>query len=516
VSARPGTIHAGAELPELSAVEVDYCVVGSGPGGSVAAAVLAEAGARVAVVEEGGHYTRRDFNMQEAWAYPALYQDHGNRATDDLAIIVLQGRSVGGGTTVNWTSSFRTPERTLQLWAERHGVRGVDSATLAPHFAAVEQRLSIHDGDPDDVNRNNRKLWDGAAKLGFGPELIRRNVKGCARLGYCGLGCPLDAKQTAGLTYIPDAVAAGADVYADCRVKLVETDRGRARAVVADVLDREADRPRGRLVVHARRGIVLAAGAINTPALLLRSKAGTGSGVVGKRTFLHPAVPVVAFYPDPVEAFYGAPQSVVVRHFADRGDRVGYILETAPVQPMLAALAFPGHGEPHRRAAVELAHAQATIALLIDGHHDDRGGEVSADRAGRVTLSYPLHRALREAAADALCTMARVQLAAGAREVLTLHDRPMLVRNEADLARLAAMPFEPGHHTVFSAHQMGGCPMGEDPRRSVVDSRGRHHEIENLWITDGSIFPTGIGVNPQLSIFAHARLFATEMAKAKA
>ena len=208
--------------------EVDFAIVGSGAGGSVAAAVLAAAGAKVAVVEEGGHYTRDDFNMQESWAYPALYQEHGNRATDDLAIMILQGRNVGGGTTVNWTSSFRTPPATLRLWAERHGVGDIDAATLAPHFAAVEARLDVGPGNPDDVNANNRKLLDGAGKLGWKPELIRRSVKGCARLGYCGMGCPLDAKRTSRTTFLADAIAAGADVYSDCRVKLVETDRGRA------------------------------------------------------------------------------------------------------------------------------------------------------------------------------------------------------------------------------------------------------------------------------------------------
>src|SRR5204863_1461075 len=162
-----------------------------------------------------------------------------------------------------------------------------------------------------------------AQRLGWSPELIHRSVKGCARLGYCGLGCPLDAKQTALITYVPDALAAGADLYTDCRARLVETDRGRARAVVADVLDRATDRPAGRMVVHARHGIVLAGGAINTPALLLRSKAGTGSGLVGRRTFLHPTVPLIAFYDEPIEGFYGAPQSVSVHHFARRGDDLG-------------------------------------------------------------------------------------------------------------------------------------------------------------------------------------------------
>jgi choline dehydrogenase-like flavoprotein len=506
-----GLIADGASLPPLSAVEVDFCVVGSGAGGSMAAARLAEAGAHVAILEEGGHHTKRDFNMQEAWAYPALYQERANRATDDLSIMILQGRSVGGGTTVNWTSSFRTPEATLRLWAERHGVRGLDAATLAPHFEAVEQRLSIGKGNENDVNRNNRKLWDGAARLGWSPELIRRNVKGCARLGYCGMGCPLDAKQSALITYVPDALAAGADLYSDCRARLVETDGPRARAVVADVLERGSDRARGRLVVYARHGVVLAGGAINTPALLLRSKAGLGSGVVGKRTFLHPTVPITAMFDEPIEGFYGPPQSVAVHHFADRGGDVGYFFETSPIHPMLAALAFPGAGDAHRARLERLAHAQATLALLIDGHHDDAGGTVSVDGAGRVKLHYPIAPALREAAVHALGNMARLLLAAGAREVLTLHDPPLTIRSEADLSRLADAPFGPNLHTLFSAHQMGGCPMGEDPRTSVVTSRGRHHELENLWIVDGSVFPTSLGVNPQLSIYAHARLFSDDI-----
>ncbi len=464
------------------------------------------------VVEEGGHFTRRDFNMQEAWAYDTLYQDHGNRATEDLSIIILQGRTVGGGTTVNWTSSFRTPERTLALWAERHGLSGLDAATLAPHFAAVEARLSIREGNPDDVNANNRKLLEGASKLGWSPELIRRSVKGCARLGYCGMGCPLDAKQSAAITYIPDALAAGAHVFTNARAKLIETDRGRAKGVVCDVANPGSPHPK-RFVVYARRGVLLAGGAINTPALLLRSKIVNASEAVGRRTFLHPTVPLVAYYDEPIEGFYGAPQSVACHHFADRGERVGYFLETAPVHPMLSAVALSGFGAGHRRAMERLAHAQATIALLIDGHHDDPGGRVRADRDERIRIDYPLTPSLREAGVDAIKNMARLQLAAGAREVVTLHEEPLVIRSEADLAQVDGAAFGPNRHTLFSAHQMGGAAMGNDRVTSVVDASGRHHELENLWVVDGSIFPTSLGVNPQLSIYAHARLFATAISK---
>ncbi len=204
---------------------------------------------------------------------------------------------------------------------------------------------------------------------------------------------------------------------------------------------------------------------------------------------------------------------MAVHHFADRGERVGYFFEASATHPMLGTLAFPGFGDSHRKLAERLPYVQATIALLVDGHHDDEGGEVAVNGDGRVRLRYPLHASLHEAAKDALANMARLQLAAGAREVMTLHETPLVIRSEADIAHIADAPFGPNQHTMFSAHQMGGCPMGSDPRRSVVDARGRHHDIDNLWIADGSVFPTALGVNPQISVYALARLFATEIAK---
>ena len=158
--------------------------------------------------------------------------------------------------------------------------------------------------------------------------------------------------------------------------------------------------------------------------MLLRSKAGTGSGVVGKRTFLHPAVPLVAFYDEPVEAFYGAPQSVAVHHFADRGERVGYFLETAPTHPMLSAIAFPGFGDAHRKLMERLPYVQATIALLIDGHPTEGGAVDLAD--GRIKLHYPLTRAAARGGQGRAWPTWRAELAAGAREVMTLHETPMV------------------------------------------------------------------------------------------
>jgi choline dehydrogenase-like flavoprotein len=184
----------GREIGSNLALSADVCIVGSGPGGAIAAARLAASGARVILLEEGGSFTRKaDFHMQESEAYPKLYQDHGNRATDDLGITILQGRGVGGGTLVNWTTCFRTPERTLALWRERHGLADFTAERFGPHWDEVEGRLNIRQVDVSEVNENNAVLLEGAGKLGIATELLRRNVMSCLHTGYCGMGCPTNA-----------------------------------------------------------------------------------------------------------------------------------------------------------------------------------------------------------------------------------------------------------------------------------------------------------------------------------
>lgn len=501
-------------------VDCDFCVVGTGAGGSIAAATLAAGGAQVVMLEAGSHHSRRDFNMQEAWAYPALYQDRGNRATDDLSILLLQGRSVGGGTTVNWGSSFRLPETTLQLWQHRYGLEHLSQQALAPHYEAVERRLNVTEGSRDDVNRNNEALWRGCEHLGWQPQLIRRSVKGCARLGYCGMGCPLDAKQSALVTYVVDALGSGARLFSDCQV--VDLVRGRSdrrvETVHAAALDPASGQATGATVhVRPRRGVILSAGALNSPALLMATRTAHPDSPLGRRTTLHPTVPIVGMFEEPIEGFYGAPQSVSCHHFAHREHgRVGYFLETAPVHPMLSAVAFPGFGDEHRRLAQRLAHAQATIALLIDGHQDDVGGSVSVSRRGRLSLNYPFSPGLVEASRHALLSMARLLLAAGAQEVVTLHREPMRLRDDKELSRLESAAFGPQRHTMFSAHQMGGCAMSVDPHAGVVDGHGLVWGLDNLWVMDGSLFPTSAGVNPQLTIYALCRLLASDLLESQA
>ncbi len=495
-------------------IDADVIIVGSGAGGAVMAASLQSAGLKVLVLEEGGHHTRAEFRMREDAAYPMLYQEAGQRATKDQGIAILQGRCVGGTTVVNWTTCFRTPERTLDEWRRVHHVSGLDTATLTPHWAVIEERLNIKQISLEETNRNNRTLYDGCHALGLAAETTFRNVKQCMKSGYCGMGCPVDAKQSMLVTYLPDAVAKGATVLSRCRVDKLVVAAGKIDHLECSVIGDDGFHPSGvKLTVKAKH-FILSAGAINTPAILIRS--GLGGGMVGKRTFLHPVIGTAAKFRDPVEAYYGAPQSVASHAFADRGGRAGLFLEAAPLHPMLAAISMSGYGDTHRRVIADLPHMAAHIALAIDGFDaSEPGGTVIVRDSGAPVLDYELGPRVWEALREGLKQLVRIDLAAGAEWVASGHDPALVFASERDLARIDDARFESGRIAVFSAHIMGGAKVGDDPASSVVRSSDlRHHTVENLHVVDGSILPTSLGVNPQETIYGIAHLMGERLAHA--
>lgn len=480
----------------------DVCIVGSGAGGAVLAAGLAEAGLDVVILEAGPSRTRADFDMTEGKAYASLYQEGMARATTDVAISVLQGRSVGGSTTVNWTSCFRTPERILADWRERFGLAELTTEALRPHFEAVESRLSVQPWPESVANPTNRKLLDGCRALGWDTGTMRRNVKGCANSGYCGMGCPVDGKQAMHVTYLVDARAAGARLYSECAAERLEVDGDRVVAVHARIQPLGAPVPNGPRVTVRAKVTVAAGGALNTPALLLRSGLDRG-GLVGRRTYIHPVVGIVGLYDEPIDPWYGAPQSAHSHEFIDRGpDKIGFFFETAPLHPVLLATSQKNFGADHAALMRQMRHTCAIIALGVDGRlpHDE-GGTVTISSSGRMQLDYPVRDHHVEYMRQAHLDIARIHLAAGCREIATAHNEPVRVRSEADLAKLEQAEYGALQHGIFTAHQMGGCPMGADPDTSVVDSEHRFRGVANLFVVDGSVLPTSLGVNPSETIY---------------
>lgn len=504
----------GSRLRSETRVRAGVCVVGSGAGGAVVAARLAEAGHDVVLLEEGGFWRPEQFTEREGEMTARLYAEGGTRATDDLAFPLLQGRAVGGGTTVNWLVMFRTPDWVLDEWAVDHGAVGLRPADLAPVFDRVEAETSTRPVPDDAHNPSNRKLLAGARALGWSAHAVKVNAHDCVRSGFCGLGCRYGARRAAADVYVPAALAAGARLFTDVRVERVElAERGGGaplKRVHATVLDRESGAPRGQLTVEAPV-VVLAAGAVGTPTLLQRS--GMGGGGVGRYLRLHPTTAVFGRYAEEMYGAGGIPLSTVCDEFLRGSDGYGFWIETPPFYPALSAAALPGFGAAHRGLMESLPNLASMIVLVRDGA--DRAvsnGTVTVDRDGHARIRYRLGEADRGKLLRGMDAAARMHFAAGAAEVSTLHTRAVRLRSPSELKAMALRPSGPNQLGVLSAHVNGTCRIGTNPETSGCTPDGERHGVPGLYVADGSLLPTAPGVNPQETIMALATVIADRIA----
>ena len=424
--ARGWNVIDASSLARDVTLEADVAIVGTGAGGGIAAEILADAGLRV---RDGRGRTAQVVDAISGCAKPTpirdLYQESAARKTADKAINILQGRCVGGGTTVNWTSSFRTPAATLAHWQSAHGWsparrRGARALVRAGRGA------SRHRAVADRAERQQRRARARRRALGLHRDVIRRNVRGCWNLGYCGMGCPTNAKQSMLVTTIPHALDARRDAGdARARAALRHARRRRRRSSNARRWTRAARRRRHGASSFARASFVAAAGAIGSPALLLRSGVPDPYATLGVRTFLHPTVVSAALMPARVDGFAGAPQTIYSDQFMTRSRRRADRLQArgAAVHPVLAAITLPGHGVAHAPWMRRLPNMQVLIALLRDGFHpDSAGGRVRLAADGTPLLDYPLTPYVFEGVRRAMTAMAEIQFAAGATTVMPVHD----------------------------------------------------------------------------------------------
>jgi choline dehydrogenase-like flavoprotein len=514
--ARGWKVHGGNFAAPPVALQCDVAIVGTGAGAGITAELLTAAGLSVVLIEEGPLKSSTDFRQLESDAYPALYQESASRKTADKAIGILQGRCVGGSTTVNWTSSFRTPSDTLRFWRERFALAEMTDELMAPWFLQAEQRLNIGTW-LQPANANNELLRQGAARLGITAATIMRNVRGCWNLGSCGLGCPTNAKQSMLVTTIPVALDRGATLLVQMRAERLEVTNGKVGAVTCLPVEINGALRSGAGTRVQARHFVVAGGAINSPALLLRSKLPDPHGRLGRRTFLHPVVVSTAVFDDPVEGWQGAPQTIYTDHFLDMAPidgPIGYKLEAPPLHPVIASSTLPGFGDGQAQDMKDLPRTHALLALLRDGFHEQSpGGTVGLRGDGTPLLDYPLTEFVFDGARRALLSMAEIQFAAGARRVTPVHEMATAYRSWAQArAAIQQLPMRPQLTRVLSAHVMGGCGMAGKPELGVVRPDGLHWQVENLSVHDGSVFPTSIGANPQLSVYGLTNKLATRLA----
>ncbi len=489
-------------------ISCDVVVVGSGAGGGTAAGVLAESGLDVVVLEAGEYHDENDFDGDERTGFTQLYAA-APQYTAEGQIALVAGRGVGGGTVVNYSTSFRTPDRVRAEWAAL-GVPQFAEDEYTAALDAVSERLGVNT-DHDLAAPRDAILERGAKALGWHSAAMPRNVKGCdmgVECGRCGMGCRLGAKQSVAKTWLEDAAAAGARLYVGTRAQRVVTSNGRATGV-------EAVTAEGHRVTVKARAVVVAGGAIQTPALLHRS--GLTNPNIGRYLRLHPATAIWGLMDEVVEPWVGAMQSRYVNDLTDMdGNGYGILFETAPLTPAFGS-AFVNwrSGADHLRRMSELGHQLGVAVILRDR---DPGGTVKTGRDGEPVVRYQLSAADSEHLIQGFLGGARIAEAAGARRIQTTHHREVsyepgkrgsLATFEADIRRETV---KPARLALAALHIMGSARMGGSPDMSAVNPDGRTWEVADLYVADASCFPTSSGVNPMISIESIAYMTAKRLA----
>ena len=516
---RPITLPAGAGATSGATVilDADAVVVGSGAGGGVVAAALAEAGRSVIVLEAGPFSDEASMPRTEVDAFDRHYLDHGLLTTWDGSVTMLSGTGVGGGTLVNWMTCIDAPEVVRAGWASDHGLEGVTGTAWADDIAAIERDLGV--AESTHIPPKDEIILRGARALGWEAAPTRRNAAACGDCGSCVFGCRRGTKQSGIRVHLAVAQEAGARIVAEARVTRVIVERGRAAGVEAEVTDGAGTR---RLVVRAPV-VVLAAGALRSPAVLQRSA--VEHPAIGRHLRIHPVAVVAGRFTEQVEMWRGTLQGARSMEFSrPEPGRNGYVIEAAPGHPGLLALALPWEGaEAHALVMAGSSFLSPMIAVTRDGGE----GRTTLTKAGGVRSDYRLDASGVATMRHALARMAQLARAAGATDIVAVGTpaawyRPGL-QGSGDGAQafarfesaLAAFDFSPNRGGIFSAHQMGTVRAGADPRTHACDRWGRvrarpDHDttIAGLYVGDGSLFPTGIGVNPMITIMAMARRVA--------
>lgn len=471
----------------------DVVVVGSGAGGATMAAALAEAGVDVVIVEEGGYFPTGSYGTSMGHALRTLYRDGGAQAAIGRPpVLFSEGRCVGGSTVVNGGMSFRTPEAALDRWTRDPSLALVSAEAMRPYFEIVERRLHVSVQDPETIGRDSELLKVGADALGWKIIPNTRNQIHCAGSNNCTLGCPTGAKRSMLLTHIPRALAHGARLYAECRVDRV-TLRGRtATGIEARFVD-PARRPGPRLTVTAPV-VVVAGGAVQTPALLMRSGFRSPSGQLGRNLSMHPNAKLVALFDADVRGWQGVHQAYQVREFADEG----ILITAVNIPPSLVAMGTADHGRT-LRDLMDDYDRMVVAGCLVE---DTSTGRVRNLPGLGAQVSYQISDRDAATVVRGIARTAELMFAAGARRILAPFAGLPDLRSPDDVAHLLATPIPKRSMDLFTVHVMGTARMSDDPSRGVVSSFGELHGARGLFVADASLFPGPIGVNPMETIVA--------------
>jgi choline dehydrogenase-like flavoprotein len=501
----------------------DVLVVGSGAAGATLAATLAEfSSLSIIVLERGGYFQARQFDQREL-DMTVLLADRGGRSTVDGAIPVAGGECVGGGTTVNYALSFDPIPAVWDRWRTEYGLLGfslrpdasdfdIPGLNLANATNDVRTRCNVHTPRDKEVNDNNRLFAEGCGRLGIGVRKFELNMQGCVGCGFCGQGCAYDAKRGTLVTYMRDAVERGVRLIPDCSADRINFEKvsGVVRATGVSATAASAGKD-GAVAVErvdvAAKLVIVAAGAIESPALLQRSQMPDPYDRIGRGLVLHPSLPVAALHDGPITNYRGITGSYYSDYFYQEHR---FMIECLFDHPIDAAIALPGFGADHFELMQSYSRLGGFGAMLVDTV-DDGNRVVWNPTTNKADIYYALGDEDKSRLRVAAEKMVDIAFASGAREAILTSSESLTPRGNArflsanESALCEKLQFIPNETLVSSAHAQASLKMSENPRKGLLDSRGEVRGVSGCIVCDSSAFPTSCGANPMISIMAMAR-----------
>lgn len=481
-------VQSGRDLTEDLDLECEVVVVGTGAGGAAAAYELARRGRAVLMLEAGDYHRRDTFTGRSGPAYRRMYLGRGTTlAVGNVATPVWAGRAVGGSTVINSGTCYRAPEHTLARWVERYGLVDFSEEALRPYYERAEKILDVAQAPAEHLGGPARVIARGAELMGLSHHPLRRNAPGCDGQGVCCFGCPTGAKRSTDVSYVPEALARGAQLVTGAKVERVDVTHGRARGVTGRLASGKRLRVRAEVVV-------VAGGALMTPLLLRRSGVCKSSPWLGKNLSIHPAAKVMALFGETIDMSRGIPQSYVIDQFA----REGLVFEGGSTPVDVTALGVPWVG----RRFMQLMDRYPNLAIFGLMIQDHSRGSVREGPRGAPLIVYNLSQKDISRMQRGIAILCEVFLRAGAERVMPMVHGMDEILSPADLERLRSLPLGAGDFEVVSFHPLGTCRLGVSPERGCIDPSHESFDTPGLYVVDGSAVPSSLGVNPQLTIMA--------------
>lgn len=514
--------HEKYELVKNDIVEnVDVCIIGSGAAGAVLAKELVDAGKKAVLIEKGGYHEGKDMNQREVDMMPLLWNNAGFNFVDSLRIAVAQGCCLGGSTIINDAVCFNTPLRVREEW-NKHGVNFSDDE-WSEHLQRVNHNLHVTKVSDYELNRNNLMLKKGAETIGLREHWNNsRNCVNCMQCGFCHIGCHYETKQNVLVTYIHEALKkpdSDMKIYCNCSIENIVYSKGIVEGIEGYFLSIDGKR-KYRIRINAKL-VIISAGAIASSKLLLQNKIASATAGIG--LCLHPGIEVIGDFDYEIKGNEGIPMAYTVHDFGvtrssdqtrkeyNFNDGGEFLIESIFLPLFQFSLALSASGISEHRRLIERFNNYAMAGIVV---RDDNIGRVTLTSTGRASITYEPGEKELKILAKGVEVMGKMWFALGARKIIISHRGLSSIDHEEDISKLVdEILNDPKNLLLGSAHPQSGNKIGTSEADSVVDSDCKVHGFKNLFVCDASVFPTSVGVNPQITVMTVASIVASRIIK---